>query len=644
MPAAVSGDDIVVTLPDGRDLSFPQGVTVGEVVRSIGPGLAKAAVAGKVDDTILDLGTRITAGGRFRALTAKDPEAIEVLRHSAAHLTAHAVKQLFPEVQIGIGPVVDEGYYYDFQRDEPFTPEDLERIEQRMREIVKNDLPIQRIEMPRDEALEIFRGQHDKLKVELVQEKGGPVVSCYKQGDFIDFCLGPHMPATGRIPAFKLTSVAGAYWKGDERNAQLQRIYGTAFFSAAELQEHLARIEEAKRRDHRKLGRELDLFSFHPESPASPFFHPKGAVIYTGLMDYVRELYHRYGYDEVLSPMIFEQSLFEQSGHLANYRDDMFFALAGDRQFAVKPMNCPGHTVIYRTTRRSYRDLPMRLADFGRLHRFERSGVTAGLTRVRSFAQDDAHIFCTPEQVEEEVAGVIRMIIECYAVFGFEARVYLSTRPEKSQGTAAQWEAAEAMLRRALERAGTGYKLNPGGGAFYAPKIDFMVLDALRREHQLGTVQADYTLPERFDLKYAAPEGGEGRPVMIHRAMLGSLERFIGILVEHFAGAFPVWLSPVQATILPITDRVAVHAGSVRDRLKEAGLRVTMDASNEKIGHKIREAQLQKIPYMLVIGDREAQAGAVSVRTRSQGDRGAMPIETLVQEIEAAVRTRALTP
>ena len=644
MSTAVSGDAIVVTLPDGRNLSFPKGVTVGEVVRSIGPGLAKAAVAGKVGDDLLDLGTKINAGGPFRALTAKDPESIEVLRHSAAHLTAHAVKQLFPEVQIGIGPVVDEGYYYDFLRAEPFTPEDLERIEQRMRDIVKSDVAIQRVEMPKGEAMEIFQGQRDALKVELVQEKGGPVVSCYRQGDFIDFCLGPHMPSTGRIPAFKLTSVAGAYWKGDENNAQLQRIYGTAFFSEAELQEYLARIEEAKRRDHRKLGRELDLFSFHVESPAAPFFHPKGAVIYVALMDYVRELYRRYGYDEVLSPMIFDLSLFEQSGHLANYRDDMFFAQAGDKQFGIKPMNCPGHTVIYRTARRSYRDLPMRLADFGRLHRFERSGVTAGLTRVRSFSQDDAHIFCTPEQVEEEIAGVIRMIHECYSVFGFEARVYLSTRPEKSQGTVEQWERAEAMLRRALERAATSYTLNPGGGAFYAPKIDFMVLDALQREHQLGTVQADYTLPERFDLKYAAPEGGEARPVMIHRAMLGSLERFIGILVEHFAGAFPVWLAPVQAAVLPITDRVAGFAERTRDRLKQSGLRVTVDASHEKIGHKIREAQLQKIPYMLVIGDREADSGSVSVRTRSQGDRGAMPLEQFVQEIEGAVRTRALAP
>jgi len=644
MSATLSGDTIVLTLPDGKKLTFPKGVALDEVVRSIGPRLAKDAVAAMVDDEIRDLGRTMESGGRLRVLTAKDPEAIEVLRHSAAHLTAHAVKQLFPEVQIGIGPVVDEGYYYDFLRAEPFTPEDLERIEARMKELAAEDHVIHRDEMPKDEAVSIFEGQHDALKVELVREKGGPVVSCYRQGDFIDFCLGPHMPSTGRIKAFKLLSVAGAYWKGDERNAQLQRIYGTAFFSKEDLDAHLERLEEARRRDHRKLGRELALFSFHSESPASPFFHPKGTVIYNTLVDYVRDLYRKYDYDEVITPQIFDLSLFEQSGHLANYGENMYFAEAGDKRFAVKPMNCPSHTVIYRTERRSYRDLPMRMADFGRLHRFERSGVLAGLTRVRSFSQDDAHIFCTPDQLEDELAGVIRMIRECYAAFGFEARIYLSTRPEKSQGSVEMWDRAEALLKAALERDATPYKIAAGEGAFYAPKIDFIVLDALQREHQLGTVQMDFTLPELFDLKYVTPEGGEGRPVMIHRAMLGSLERFIGILIEHFAGAFPLWLAPVQAAVLPITDRVTDYARGVHRSLKEKGFRAVMDLRNEKIGHKIRDAQLQKVPFMLIIGDREAEAGKVAVRTRSEGDRGAIPIPEFESTLLELVKTRALQP
>ncbi len=645
MSTAVSGDAIVLTLPDGKQLSFPRGVKVAEVVRSIGPRLAKDAVAALVDGEVYDLGRTLPAGGSLRVLTAKDPESLEVLRHSAAHLTAHAVKELFPEVQIGIGPVVDEGYYYDFLRAEPFTPEDLERIEKKMGEIAASDFPIERKEMPKADAVDIFqKQQRDPLKVELIQEKGGDTVSCYQQDRFIDFCLGPHMPSTGRIKAFKLLSVAGAYWKGDERNAQMQRIYGTAFFSKDDLDQHLARLEEARKRDHRKLGRELDLFSFHTESPAAPFFHPKGAVVYNALIQYVRGLYHEYGYDEVITPQIFDLSLFEQSGHLANYGENMYFAHAGDKEFAVKPMNCPSHTVIYRTERRSYRDLPWRMADFGRLHRFERSGVLAGLTRVRSFQQDDAHIFCAPEQVQDEVRGVIRMITDCYKAFGFEAEIHLGTRPEKAQGSAEQWAAAEDLLRGALDAEGVKWKLAPGEGAFYAPKIDFLVLDALMRLHQLGTIQVDYTLPERFDLKYNAADGHEGRPAMIHRAMLGSLERFIGILVEHFAGAFPVWLAPVQAVLIPITDRVVEHADKARARLKAAGFRVTVDARNEKMGAKIRDAQLQKIPFMLVIGDREAEAGTVAVRTRSEGDRGAMPLAEFQSMLSNIVTTRALKP
>ena len=623
-------------------MSFPKGTRVRDIAAAIGPRLAKDAVAALHGGEVLDMGRTVETSGSIRILTAKDPESLEVLRHSTAHLTAHAVKDLFPEVQIGIGPVVEEGYYYDFLREEPFTPEDLTRLEARMKELASADHPIVRMEMPKADAVKIFEGQRDALKVELVQEKGGPVVSCYQQEKFIDFCTGPHLPSTGWIKNFKLLSVAGAYWKGDEHNAQLQRIYGTSFFTAAELEGHLHRLEEAKKRDHRKLGRELDLVSFHPESPAAPFFHPRGAVLYNTLLDYVRGLYRIHGYDEVITPQIFDLSLFEQSGHLANYSENMYFAEAGERRFAVKPMNCPSHTVIYRTDRRSYRDLPLRMADFGRLHRFERSGVLAGLTRVRSFSQDDAHIFCTHDQIEAEVRGVIRMILDCYKDFGFESVIHFATRPEKAQGDVKLWMDAERRLEAALKAEGVPYQVSAGEGAFYAPKIDFMVRDALLRQHQLGTIQVDFTLPERFDLRYSAPEGGEQRPAMIHRAMLGSLERFIGILIEHFAGAFPVWLAPVQVAILPITDRAIDHGQGVVARLKAAGFRAIMDARSEKIGAKIRDAQLQKIPFMLVLGDREVQSGTVSVRHRTEGDRGAMAVDAFQVMLADLVARRAL--
>ncbi|MFQ5701645.1 MAG: threonine--tRNA ligase [Acidobacteriota bacterium] len=644
MSTTVSGESILVTLPDGKQLSFPKGVAVRDVVRAIGPRLAKDAVAAIHDGEVLDLGRRLDASGPLRVLTSKDPEALDVLRHSAAHLTAHAVKALYPTVQIGIGPVIEGGFYYDFLREQPFTPQDLEKIESKMRELAAADYAIDRVEMPKEEAVKIFEEQADALKVELVREKGGETVSCYRQGNFIDFCRGPHLPSTGRVKAFKLLSVAGAYWKGDEHNAQLQRIYGTSFFSTKELEEHLALIEEAKRRDHRKLGRELGLLTFHQESPAAPFFHPKGTIIYNVLVEYVRELYRRYGYDEVITPQMFDVSLFERSGHLANYKENMYFAEAGEKRFAVKPMNCPAHTVLYRSERRSYRDLPLRLADFGRLHRFERSGVLAGLTRVRSFSQDDAHIFCTPDQIREEVRATIRMIRECYGVFGFEARVYMATRPEKAQGREEIWRHAEDILRQALGDEGITFRMNPGEGAFYAPKIDFMVLDALHREHQLGTIQVDFTMPERFDLRYAAPDGGEGRPAMIHRAMLGSLERFMGILIEHFAGAFPAWLAPVQAAILPITDRVNDYADRIAGRFKADGFRVALDRRGEKIGHKIRDAQMQKTPFMLIIGDREVEAGTIALRSRSQGDRGTMHLDEFRDMLSDLVSHRALKP
>jgi threonyl-tRNA synthetase len=636
---------VTVTLPDGSTRTVARGTRLDDVVRGIGPRLAKDAVAVLVDGETLDLGRRIDRDVSIKVLTAKDPEALDVLRHSAAHLTAHAVKDLYPEVQIGIGPVTEGGYYYDFLRPEPFTPDDLGRIEKRMAEIVAGDFPIERIEGPKEKAVEIFKGQKDELKVQLVEEKGGPVVSCYRQDGFIDFCLGPHVPSTGRIKAFKLLSVAGAYWKGDQRNAQLQRIYGTAFFKPEELDAYLKAREEAEKRDHRKLGRQLDMFSFHPEAPASPFFHPKGAIVYNLLIEHVRGLYRRHGYQEVITPMVFDLGLFEQSGHLAHYRDNMFMVKAGDHEMGIKPMNCPGHTVIFRTQRRSYRDLPMRLADFGRLHRFELSGVTAGLFRVRSFSQDDGHVFCTFDQIGQEVGAATRLILDLYKLFGFEkVQIFLSTRPEKAQGSIEMWQRAEAMLASALQSNGIEYKVDPGAGNFYGPKIDLGVTDALQRYWQLGTVQLDFSMPERFGLRYAAADGTEQQPVMIHRAMFGSLERFIGILVEHFSGALPLWLAPVQVALLPVTDRAVPYAREVAEKLDARSFRVEVDERNEKIGAKIREAQLQKIPYMLVLGDREMESRAVSVRSRSEGDLGARDLDAFITGLEEDVKKKALKP
>jgi len=638
-------DTIQVTLPDGKARTFPRGAVLAEVVRELGPGLARDAVACRIDTEIVDLGRRIEKDCSLRVLTQKDPDALEVLRHSTAHLTAHAVKDLFPEVQIGIGPVTEGGYYYDFLRSQPFTPDDLEKIEKRMREITAADFPIERVEQPKSEALKIFQGQNDALKVELVGEKGGDVVSCYRQDGFIDFCLGPHVPSTGRIKAFKLLSVAGAYWKGDQSNVQLQRIYGTSFFKKEDLEAFLKAREEAEKRDHRKLGRTLDLFSFHQEAPASPFFHPKGTVVYNALVDHVRGLYRRSGYQEVITPQIFELGLFEQSGHLANYRESMFMVDAGEHHYAIKPMNCPSHTILYRTQRRSYRELPMRLADFGRLHRFELSGVTAGLFRVRSFSQDDAHIFCTVEQIYQEVHAVTKLILDLYAMFGFKkVKVYLSTKPEKAQGSAEIWTKAEEMLARALADQKLDHKVDAGAGSFYGPKIDFIVTDALEREWQLGTIQLDFTLPERFDLRYASADGTEERPVMIHRAMFGSLERFIGVMIEHFGGALPLWIAPVQVAILPVTDRVIPYAREIGAALDEGNFRFEIDERNEKIGAKIREAQLAKTPYMLILGDREASGRTVSVRSRSEGDRGASPLDSFLTLLQDGVKTRSLTP
>lgn len=635
---------ISVRLPDDSIRQLPDGATGTTLAESIGPRLAEAALALRVEDQgLVDLSSPLADGAKVAIVTSKDEQSLELLRHSTAHLLAQAVKHLHPHAKVGIGPVIEDGFYYDFMVETPFTAEDLPAIEAEMRRIAESALPVHREELGRDEALTRFREMDEPLKVEIVDGiPSGSVISGYRQGDFYDLCRGPHVPSTAKLKAFKLLSTAGAYWKGDERNPMLSRIYGTAFHTQKELDEHLHRLEEAKARDHRKLGRELDLYSFHPQAPASPFFHPKGTVVYNELVSYIRGLYHKTGYDEVITPQILDVSLWKTSGHYENYADNMYFTQAEEREYAVKPMNCPGHCVMFGATKHSYRDLPIRYADFGRLHRFERSGVTHGLTRVRTFCQDDAHIYCTPEQVKAESAAFLDLLKEVYDTFGFEEmRVALSTRPEKRLGSDEAWDAAESALAESLSEAGVPFKLNPGEGAFYGPKIEFQVLDALKRPWQLGTLQMDSMLPERFDLAYTKADGSEGRPVMLHRAILGSLERFMGILVEHCAGAFPTWLAPVQAVVLPITDRVAGHAEAVRAQLLANGIRVHLDARNEKVNAKIRDAQLQKVPYMLVLGDREAEAGTVSVRHRSRGDLGVQPVAAFLAGLQAEISQRS---
>jgi threonyl-tRNA synthetase len=633
--------DVSVTLPDGSVRPVPAGTTLLELARSIGPRLAQAALAGKIDGKVVDLSRPIDHDAAVEIVTPKSPDALDVYRHSTAHLTANAVKRLFPRVKIGIGPAIENGYYYDFDPGRPFTPEDLASIEAEMRRIVAEDNAVERLEMSKDEAIAIFEGQGDSLKVEIIRGIPDDRVSCYRQKDFIDLCRGPHVPSTGKLGVFKLTHSAGAYWKGDEHNPMLQRIYGAAFLTQPELDAHLKQLEEARARDHRKLGRELDLFSFHPWAPASPFFHPKGATIYNLLLGYVRGLYLKYGYREVITPQIFDVELFKTSGHYANYRDNMYFTEIEEREFGVKPMNCPGHYLMYASQAFSYRDLPVRYADFGRLHRYERSGVTQGLTRVRTFAQDDSHIFCTVDQMPAEMDRFIDFIDEVYADFGFTGvRVSLGTRPEKYMCDPGNWEKAERALASAFEKRGRAFFVNAGDGAFYGPKLDFQVQDAIGRYWQLGTLQVDFSQPENFDLTYIGEDGGRHRPVVLHRAILGSVERFLGILIEHTAGAFPVWLAPVQAVVIPVSDRFADYARSVAARLSARGFRAETDDRNEKMGARIRHAELQKIPYMLIVGEREQAADSVSPRKRKAGDLGATTVDAFADALAAEVSRR----
>ncbi len=638
---------IAITLPDGSSRAVSAGTPVRDIAAAISPRLLKAAVAATVDGRLVDLSYPLTQDAAVKIVTGDNPDALQLVRHSTAHLLAAAVTHLFPGAQCGIGPATDEGFFYDFVVARPFVPEDLETIEKRMRELVQQDLPYERQAWNRDDAKVFFGGRGEPLKVQLIDEKtaGQPEVSCYTIKDretFVDFCVGPHVPSTGKLKAFKLLSTSNAYWKGDARNQPMQRIYGTAFLSEKELQEHLHRLEEAKKRDHRKIGRDQKLFMFHPWAPGATFWLAKGTTIYNTLADYMRGVLFPGGYVEVKAPIVFNKSLWETSGHWQHYRQNMFLVEGADEgeQMALKAMNCPGHMLIFASEVRSYKDLPLRLHEQTALHRNEASGVLSGLTRVRQFSQDDAHCFVMESQIAEEVEKLLRLVQRVYGDFGLTYSVKLSTRPEAFLGEVATWDHAEASLRQALDNAGQAYTLNEGDGAFYGPKVDFDVTDAIGRQWQCATIQLDYQLPERFNLTYVGADNAEHRPVVIHRAIFGSFERFMALLIEHFAGAWPLWLAPVQLAVLPIADRHLEYATGVRDTLAAAGLRVELDARVEKIGYKIREAQLQKVPYMLVIGDREAAEGAVSVRSRFGGDLGARPVAAFLADALDEVRRK----
>ncbi len=638
-----------VTLPDGSSRSVPSGTTVADVATLISPGLAKAALAGKVGDRLVDLSYSLTADAPLQIITSKNAaEALPLYRHSTAHLLAAAVTNMFPGVQCGIGPPTDEGFFYDFVVPRPFVPEDLEAIENKMRELADRDLVFERQMWPREEAKRFFRERGEPLKVQLIEEKteGQSEVSCYTIKDkdtFVDFCVGPHVPSTGKLKAFKLLTTSNAYWKGDARNQPMQRVYGTAFLSEKELKEHLTRIEEAKKRDHRKLGRDLKLFMFHQWAPGATFWLPKGTILYNTLANYMREVLIPAGYTEVKAPIVFNKALWETSGHWSHYRQNMFLVESEGEQMGLKAMNCPGHMLIFGSEVRSYRDLPIRYHEQTPLHRNEASGVLSGLTRVRQFSQDDGHCFVMESQIGDEVEHVLRLVQRVYGDFGMKPEMKLSTRPPDYLGTIEQWTHAEAELKRALDAVGEPYTLNEGDGAFYGPKIDFDVVDAIGRKWQCATIQLDYQIPQRFDLKYVGADNAEHRPVVIHRAIYGSFERFIALLIEHFAGAWPLWLAPVQAVVLPISDRHRDYAVSVQNRLAAVGLRVELDDRQEKINYKIREAQLQKVPYMLVAGDRESAEGTIAVRSRSGGDLGARPVDAFIADALEEVRRRSRT-
>jgi threonyl-tRNA synthetase len=639
--------DVTITLPDGSSRTVPAGTTPRDVAAGISPRLAKAALAAMVDDRMVDLSYPLDRDARVKIVTQESPEALHLYRHSTAHLLAAAVTNLFPGVQCGIGPATEEGFFYDFVVPRPFVPEDIEAIEKKMRELAQQDLPYERQMWPRDEAKKFFAARGEPLKVQLIDEKteGQREVSCYTIKDketFVDFCVGPHVPSTGKLKGFKLLNTSNAYWKGDARNQPMQRIYGTAFFSDKELQEHLTRLEEAKKRDHRKIGKDQKLFMHHAWAPGATFWLAKGTVLYNTLADYMREVLIPSGYVEVKAPIVFNKALWETSGHWFHYRQNMFLVQSEEEEMGLKAMNCPGHFLIYGSEVRSYKDLPIRYHEQTPLHRNEASGVLSGLTRVRQFSQDDGHCFVMESQIGEEVERLLRLVQRVYSDFGMKPKMKLATRPPEFLGAIETWNHAETELKRALEAVGEQYTINEGDGAFYGPKIDFDITDAIGRNWQCATIQLDYQMPERFDLKYIGADNHEHRPVVIHRAIFGSFERFIAILIEHFAGAWPLWLAPIQAVVLPIADRHLDYARTVTDRLAAEGIRVELDDRQEKINYKIREAQLQKVPYMLVTGDREAAEGTVAVRSRSAGDLGARAIDQFIADALEEVRRKDL--
>ncbi len=632
----------IITLPDGSQRSFDQPLSILEVAADIGAGLAKATLAGKINDTVLDASYLIESDCELQIITNSTEEGLEIIRHSSAHLMAQAVKQLFPEAQVTIGPVIEDGFFYDFSYQRTFTPEDVSAIEKRMQEIIKQDIPIERSVMPRNEAVTFFKEMGEDYKAEIIESiPSDEDLSLYKQGDFIDLCRGPHVPSTGKIPAVKLTKLAGAYWRGDSNNEMLQRIYGTAWSNKKQLKAYIRRIEEAEKRDHRKIARKLDLFHIQEEAPGQVFWHAKGWTIYQTIAQYMREQQRMRDYQEINTPELVDFSLWERSGHAAKYSEDMFSLESDGRQFALKPMNCPCHIQVFNQGLKSYRDLPLRLAEFGSCHRNEMSGALHGLMRVRGFVQDDGHTFCTEDQIQAEVAEFIDFLHDVYKDFGFNEVIYrLSTRPENRVGSDENWDKAEKALADALDAKELDWQELPGEGAFYGPKIEFSLKDSIGRVWQLGTIQVDFSMPERLDAQYVAEDGSRQIPVMLHRAILGSFERFIGILIEHHEGRFPLWLSPEQAVVMNITDKQADFVKNVVNRLKKAGIRAVSDLRNEKIGFKIREHTLQRIPYLLVIGDREVESDSVAVRTRSGEDLGTITVSDLINTISAEITAR----
>lgn len=633
---------IQIELPDGSQRSYPTGITPLQIAESISRRLAKEAVVARVDGRLVDLDTPLGTDASVAIVTPDTVEGVDTIRHSTAHLMAQAITRLFPGTKFAIGPTIENGFYYDMDCPKQLSAEDFPRIEEEMRKIVQENLEIRREAISKADAEQLFGAREDTFKLELIAELPDGELSIYRQGEWLDLCRGPHVPSTGRLKAFKLLSVAGAYWRGDSSRPMLQRIYGTAFSKQGELDEHLRRLEEAARRDHRKLGREFDLFSFRDEAPGFTFWHPKGQTLYRVLEGFSREIQERYGYEEVATPWIFRPQLWQTSGHWDHYKENMFIIEADEETMGVKPMNCPAHCLLYKNRTRSYRDLPIRYAEYGPLSRFELSGALHGLMRVRGFHQDDAHLFVREDQIEQEIASVLEIVDEIYSTFGMQYAVKLSTRPDDFLGEIATWDRAEAALARALEQLKLPYTLNEKDGAFYGPKLDFDVTDALGRSWQCATVQLDFQFPQRFDLSYVDSDGQERRPVMIHRAILGSIERFIGILTEHFAGAFPTWLSPVQARVIPIGADHLEYARELRVNLGDLGIRTETDERNEKVGYKIRDAQVQKVPYMLIVGEREVAEGSVAVRHRKEGDLGTMSFDAFSTRVLAEIRERRL--